>query len=81
MDHATEPTRHGAAHRVSRIDAAVAPETVLALQLVIEREHVGLSEALRRLVAYGELVYRAIREEHAEVLVRTDRTVREVVLL
>lgn len=64
-----------------RINVAVTPETVRALEMVIDREGVSLTEAVRRLVGYGEFVYRAIKEDGAELQIRTKDAVREVVLL
>jgi hypothetical protein len=64
-----------------RINVAVTTETIRALEFVIEREGVSLTEAVRRLIGYGEFVYRAIKEDGAELQVRTKDAVREVVLL
>lgn len=51
--------------RVERINVAVAPETVKALELIIEMEGVTLTEALRRLSVYGEFFYRLMKREGA----------------
>lgn len=64
-----------------RINVAVTPETVAALNGVMDAEKVNLTEAVRRLVGYGDYVYRAAKHEGAQVLVRNDETTREVVLL
>lgn len=64
-----------------RINVAVTPETVRALEHVIEREGVSLTEAVRRLVGYGEFVYREIKDEGAQLQVRGKDSVRDVVLL
>jgi hypothetical protein len=64
-----------------RINVAVTPETVQALEFMIEREGLSLTEAVRRLIGYGDFVYRAIKEERAQVLVQTKDSTREVVLL
>jgi hypothetical protein len=64
-----------------RINVAISPDTVRALEWVIEREGVTLTEALRRLVGYGDFVYRAVRQHREQLfLTGTDGT-REVVLL
>lgn len=63
-----------------RINFPVTPETVAALELVVEREDVAPAEALRRLVAYGEHVYRASKIEHATLLAKTGTETREIVL-
>lgn len=64
-----------------RINVAVSPDTVNALENVIEREGVTLTEALRRLVGYGDFVYRAIKDNREQLLVKGTEGTREVVLL
>ena len=64
-----------------RINVAISPETVRALENVIEREGVTLTEALRRLVGYGDFVYRAVRECGEQLVVTGADGTREVVLL
>lgn len=64
-----------------RINVAVSPDTVRALENVIEREGVTLTEALRRLVGYGDFVYRAVREDREQLIVKGTEGTREVVLL
>lgn len=64
-----------------RINVAITPDMVRALEFVIEREGVSLTEALRRLVGYGDFVYRSAKEHKAKVLVQVDDSIREVVLL
>ncbi|HEX2130862.1 MAG TPA: hypothetical protein VHH15_04825 [Actinophytocola sp.] len=64
-----------------RINVAVSPDTVRALENVIEREGVTLTEALRRLIGYGDFVYRSVRENGEQLMVKGQDTTREVVLL
>jgi hypothetical protein len=64
-----------------RINVAISPDMVRALEHVIEREGVTLTEALRRLVGYGDFVYRAVRERGEQLLLTNADTTREVVLL
>lgn len=64
-----------------RINVAVSPETVRAIERLIENEGVTLTEALRRLVGYGDFVYRALREHGEQVLVTGPDGTREVLLL
>jgi len=53
-----------------------------ALDRVIEREEVTLTEAVRRLITYGDFVYTVTKEEHAALVVRcTEGGEREVVLV
>jgi hypothetical protein len=64
-----------------RINVAVTPEVIQALQTVIDNEQVTLTEAVRRLISYGDFIYRAVKQEGSEVLLRKGDSTREVVLL
>lgn len=64
-----------------RINVAVSSETVRALQVVMAREGVSLTEALRRLVGFGDFVYQAAKVEGAQVLVKHGDATREIVLI
>ncbi|MEA5358974.1 hypothetical protein VA596_05460 [Amycolatopsis sp., V23-08] len=64
-----------------RINVAVNPETITALQLVIEREGVTLTEAVRRLIGYGEVLYRATKVEQAELQIKTATETKQVIIL
>ncbi|XVV00857.1 ribbon-helix-helix protein, CopG family [Actinosynnema sp. CA-248983] len=64
-----------------RINVAITPDTARALEAVTAAEGVSLTEALRRLVSYGDFVYRAIKQDNAEVLLKTGDTTRAVILL
>ncbi|RSN49463.1 hypothetical protein DMC64_02550 [Amycolatopsis sp. WAC 04197] len=64
-----------------RINVAVNPETMAALQKVMDRENVSLTEAVRRLVGYGEVLYRAVREDDEELLLKRGTTTRQVIIL
>jgi hypothetical protein len=65
-----------------RINVAVTPDMLAALDRIIAAEQISLTEAVRRLIGYGDYVYRAIREDGAVILRRDlDGDTREVVLL
>lgn len=65
-----------------RINVAVTADTVAAIDRVIERESVTVTEAVRRLVNYGEFFYRATKEEGLRVVVEdTDGHAREVIMI
>ncbi|MPZ80923.1 MAG: hypothetical protein GEV28_11200 [Actinophytocola sp.] len=64
-----------------RINVAISPDMVRALEDVIRREGVSLTEALRRLVGYGDFVYRAVKEGGERLTVTGPDGTREVVLL
>lgn len=54
--------------RIKRINVAVNAAEVAALDLLIEREGVSLTEAVRRLVSYGDFVYRAVKVDSGELV-------------
>ncbi|HZD13572.1 MAG TPA: SAM-dependent methyltransferase, partial [Pseudonocardiaceae bacterium] len=63
---------------VKRINVAVTPAMVAAIQLVMTTRRVSLTEAVRRLIGYGDLFYRAVTERGEDVLLRTGDTTRLV---
>jgi len=73
------PSRLGAEPK--RINVAISPDMVRALENVIEREGVTLTEALRRLVGYGDFVYRAVKDRGEQLMLTGEEGTREVVLL
>jgi hypothetical protein len=65
-----------------RINVAVTPDMLAAIDRVIEREQVTLTEAVRRLIGYGDVVYRSVKEDGQTMLFRTeDGGEREVLLI
>lgn len=65
-----------------RINVAVTPDMLAAIDRVIEREGVTLTEAVRRLIGYGEVLYRAAREDRQSIIFRDqDGGEREVLLV
>jgi hypothetical protein len=66
---------------VKRVNVAVTPAMVAAIQLVMTTRQVDLTEAVRRLIGYGDLFYRAVTERGEDVLLRTDDTTRLVLPL
>lgn len=72
---------HDLTHDLARIHLNVTPATETALRLVMVREDVPMTEALRRLVGYGDLVYRAVQLDGADVLVQRGRRTERVILL
>lgn len=60
---------------------AINDPMLASIDLVIENEGVSLTEAVRRLIGYGDFVYRAIKQDGHEVLVRNGADLREIALL
>jgi hypothetical protein len=53
-----------------RINVAVNATMLSAIDRIIECEQVTLTEAVRRLIAYGDFVYEVTKKRHATLLVR-----------
>lgn len=65
-----------------RINVAVTPDMLAAIDRLIDREGITLTEAVRRLVAYGDVVYRMVKEEGQTMIFRSDNgNEREVLLI
>lgn len=64
-----------------RINVAVTQDMLAAIDLVIEREQVTLTEAVRRLIGYGEVMYRAVKEDGQTILFRSEEGKEREVLL
>jgi hypothetical protein len=64
-----------------RINVAVNAEMIAALDNVIQHEGVTLTEAVRRLIGYGDFIYRAAKQDKAAILVRTSEGTKELVLV
>jgi hypothetical protein len=57
------------------------PDTQKAIDLMMTQDNVGLTEAVRRLIAYGNYIYRAITVDGSDILIREGSSTREVVLI
>jgi hypothetical protein len=66
----------------TRINVAINSQMLAAIDMVIDNEGVTLTEAVRRLLMYGEMTYRTIRVEQKQMFIE-DETGRhfEVVLI
>lgn len=73
---------HGArSDKHTRLNVNVTASTRAALDRVVSREGVTVTEALRRLVSYGDMVYRATRINDAELLIRRGDAVERIVVV
>lgn len=55
-----------------RISVAVNADELAAIELLIDREHVSLTEAVRRLISYGGFMYRAVKVDRSELVVQPE---------
>jgi hypothetical protein len=57
--------------RVIRLSVNVGPETQLALEHLMKEKNLTLTESLRRLVGYGDVMFRAIHDNRYDVKIHT----------
>lgn len=76
-----EEQRRGKGSRLTRMTVNVHPSTSTALETVVEREGVTVTEALRRLVAYGHLMYRTTQIEGDDMLIRRGDDVERIIVI
>lgn len=67
--------------RIKRINVAVNPDELAAITLLIERERISLTEAVRRLILYGEALYNAVAAGREVVLSGGGQPTQKLVLL
>ncbi|WP_326567408.1 hypothetical protein VSH64_37070 [Amycolatopsis rhabdoformis] len=65
---------------VVRLTVNIGPATQAALQHIVEREQVTVTEALRRLVSLGSLVDRKVTEEGKDLLLRSGDETQQVLI-
>ncbi|WP_146060410.1 hypothetical protein [Amycolatopsis sp. CA-128772] len=75
-----DPKRQLAAASVTRLTVNIGPSTAEALRMVADNEGVTVTEALRRLVSYGELLYRAVKVDGKDVLFREGKETQQVLI-
>jgi hypothetical protein len=66
---------------VKRINVAVTPETARAIRDLMTEDSVGVTEAVRRLLTYGQFVYQTAKDDRKELMVREGDNLSGVVLL
>ncbi|GAA0651233.1 hypothetical protein GCM10010174_88680 [Kutzneria viridogrisea] len=65
----------------TRLTANLNQPTMRAIQRLADTEGVTLTEALRRLVGYGDLLYQAIRLDGDDVLIRRGEEHERIVII
>lgn len=73
-------SRTGGNANVTRLTVNIGPATEAALQHIVDREGVTVTEALRRLVSLGYLVDHKVREEGKELLLRSGDETQQVLI-
>jgi hypothetical protein len=67
--------------KLTRLSVNITPATQAALDRLVDREGVTVTEALRRLVGYGDLVYETTQVNGDDILIRRGETIERVVLI
>jgi hypothetical protein len=67
--------------KLTRLSVNITPATQAALDRLVEREGVTVTEALRRLVGYGDLVYETTQVNGDDILIRRGDTIERIVLI
>lgn len=67
--------------KLARLSVNVTPATQAALDRVVEREGVTMTEALRRLVGYGDLVYETTQVNGEDILIRRGDAIERIILI
>jgi hypothetical protein len=67
--------------KLARLSVNVTPATQAALDRVVEREGVTMTEALRRLVGYGDLVYETTQVNGDDILIRRGDAIERIILI
>lgn len=65
----------------SRLAVHINPTTKAAIDRVVEREGTTQKEAVRRLIAYGDMVYRTTQIEEDEIFIRRGERFERVWLI
>lgn len=68
------------AAKPTRLSVNISRDTVEALQEIASDKFITMTEAVRRLIGYGIIVYRANRDGH-EVLLRRDGKLEKILLV
>lgn len=65
----------------SRLTINIRPDTKRAIDRFVEREGVSVTDAVRRLVGYGDLLYQRASVDEDHVLIRRGDEVERIVLI
>jgi hypothetical protein len=78
---ATQSSQDAERPVLGRLSVNVTPNTMAALDRIAGRDGITVTEALRRLVGYGDLVDRTICEDGGDLLVRHGQRVERIKLV
>lgn len=78
---AAPPAAAGQKPKLGRLSVNITPATQAAIDQVVEREGVTVTEALRRLVGYGRIIYEADQINGDHVLIRRGDVVERIVVI
>jgi hypothetical protein len=78
--HASDNVRVSSAAMPTRLSINIAQDTLSALQEIANDKAITVTEAVRRLIGYGIIVYRANKHGH-EILLRSDQKQEKIILI
>lgn len=67
--------------RQARLSVNISRSTEEALLELAKEKNITMTEALRRLVGYGSIVYRAISKDNGDVLIRKNGETERILLV
>jgi hypothetical protein len=76
-----EPDTANHKSKLGRLSVNITPATQAALDRLVEREGVTITEALRRLVGYGDLVYETTQINGDDILIRRGDNIERIRLI
>jgi hypothetical protein len=65
----------------TRLAVSISPTTKAAIDRLVEREGITQTEAVRRLIGYGDMVYRLTQIDGEELLVRHGDSFDRIVVI
>lgn len=75
------PEGQQATDKPARLNVNINAATEEALALLVEQEGITITEAVRRLIGYGLVFYKADKGENSEVLIRRNGELERVIIL
>ncbi|KOV85315.1 hypothetical protein [Nocardia sp. NRRL S-836] len=77
----TAPGGQQPVDKPTRLNVNISTATEEALALLVEQEGVTITEAVRRLIGYGMVLYKADKIDKADVLIRREGQTERVIIL
>ncbi|RKT53098.1 hypothetical protein [Saccharothrix australiensis] len=69
------------ADKPTRLSVNISPATEEALQMIVDREGITMTEAVRRMVGYGRVLYETVAVNGDEILLRRDGETSRIIII